>query len=333
MKNNEFDFIRDKFNNAMPDVPDTLDESVIEQKIHLKSEHKRVKFAPRANYKPIVSIAACFVLIAGVCFGFYPDDRADTFKSEDELMKIVSSLERASEPGQLGGNDNNSQQQEDGVIEASHTVAYNGYTYKIHYDENYIQRDTVNIYIADSDEVPVTVIDNIIDENADKYLGISNIYVCNDKLFANLSGYGCDTTTKVYDISNPAMPKLLLCFEQSGRYIDSRIIDGVLYIITSYIPLAGDDAIAQSSDGNSTQKVKPKNTCSFENPSMLEYVLAGAVNTESLKRTDDIKAILGACGETVYKNRCFYALEQWDSDNAIIIETDNGKIHLKNNTK
>ena len=49
-----------------------------------------------------------------------------------------------------------------------------------------------------------------------------------------IGGYFTDTSVDIFDISDRADPKLLHTLSQSGDYRESRMIDGMLYLITNY---------------------------------------------------------------------------------------------------
>ncbi|MDR0874706.1 MAG: beta-propeller domain-containing protein [Clostridiales Family XIII bacterium] len=49
-----------------------------------------------------------------------------------------------------------------------------------------------------------------------------------------VGGYFTDTSVDIYDISDKTAPVLLHSLSQSGDYRDSRMIDGILYLITNY---------------------------------------------------------------------------------------------------
>lgn len=63
---------------------------------------------------------------------------------------------------------------------------------------------------------------------------------------AYLSSAASSLKAAFYDISDPVHPKYVSQVEQSGIYVDSRLSNGVLYLISSYFvapsPLAGDPA-------------------------------------------------------------------------------------------
>lgn len=49
MRNNDFEFIKDKFENAQLDVPRSLDADIMEKKIMAKTEHKKLNSEKNIN--------------------------------------------------------------------------------------------------------------------------------------------------------------------------------------------------------------------------------------------------------------------------------------------
>ena len=84
-----YNFISDLFITAAPEVPDAISSNAIEQKIINKQIHRRIKFEPKRNYKPLLTAAACFAVLIGIItlFNFFGvnADKAETFKNEQEF--------------------------------------------------------------------------------------------------------------------------------------------------------------------------------------------------------------------------------------------------------
>lgn len=100
MRNNDLDFIKDKFKKAQPDVPSSLDEDLLKYQILSKKEHKTIKFEQKKkiNFKPILTAAACFILVFGVLLAVNPfaknEMKAENFKDYDEINTVVAGLEK-----------------------------------------------------------------------------------------------------------------------------------------------------------------------------------------------------------------------------------------------
>lgn len=91
-----YNFISDLFITAAPEVPDAISSNAIEQKIINKQIHRRIKFEPKRNYKPLLTAAACFAILIGMItlFNFFGNnaDKAETFKNEKEFNAFTADL-------------------------------------------------------------------------------------------------------------------------------------------------------------------------------------------------------------------------------------------------
>ena len=91
-----YNFISDLFITAAPEVPDAISSNAIEQKIINKQIHRRIKFEPKRNYKPLLTAAACFAVLIGIItlFNFFGvnADKAETFKNEQEFNAFTADL-------------------------------------------------------------------------------------------------------------------------------------------------------------------------------------------------------------------------------------------------
>ena len=68
---NDFDFIKDKFEKSYPATPDSLSEDAINQLLLSKQEPKVIKLKPKYNVKAIVSAAAGLLLFLGIMYAAY----------------------------------------------------------------------------------------------------------------------------------------------------------------------------------------------------------------------------------------------------------------------
>lgn len=70
--------------------------------------------------------------------------------------------------------------------------------------------------------------------NHDYYCGQAEMYLYDNSLaLLYFSKYTETTTIVIYDISDRRAPVLVKCLSQSGRYVSSRMIDGILYTISN----------------------------------------------------------------------------------------------------
>lgn len=104
-----YNFISDLFITAAPEVPDAISSNAIEQKIINKQIHRRIKFEPKRNYKPLLTAAACFAILIGMItlFNFFGNnaDKAETFKNEKEFNAFTADLGNGSSSELGAGSD------------------------------------------------------------------------------------------------------------------------------------------------------------------------------------------------------------------------------------
>ena len=143
-----FNFIKSKFDEAMPEIPLMLDERMIERKIISKEERKVIKMKTnnRKKFRAFASAAACLLLFFGLLFAVYQRNdmppvidtpaQIETFKNYDELNTMIDTLNnRAAQAKkileasnldgpQMGGGDNeaHTNSQITGVIDADTMV-------------------------------------------------------------------------------------------------------------------------------------------------------------------------------------------------------------------
>ena len=96
-----FNFIKSKFDEAMPEIPLILDERMIERKIISKEERKVIKMKTnrRKNFRVFASAAACLLLFFGLLFAVYQRNdmppvidtpaQIETFKNYDEYKQMI----------------------------------------------------------------------------------------------------------------------------------------------------------------------------------------------------------------------------------------------------
>lgn len=298
MRNNDFDFIKDKFNKAQPDIPRCLDEDLLKYQILSKKEHKMVKFEQKKkiSIKPIVSIAACFILVFGVLFSINPfnknEAKAENFKSYDELNSVVSELEKW-DNSQTGGSGSAFQNlyMEDDLNHKSAKAATDGnYIYYAYHDYcNDENKNKIYVFKATGEDTELVNIMNDVTPNDD--YTISAVFICEKSLAAIITNSD-ETITKIYDISNPNNPTLIHEIVQDGMLLNSYMIDGVVYLASFYG--VGQDSVDDFVPESENLKVEAKNIYRFENIKTANYMVVGAVDIKSGKRANDTIAVLGS---------------------------------------
>lgn len=299
MKNNDFDFIKNKFDAAMPDVPDRLDESVLKYHILTKHGHKVIKFerTKKINVKLIIA-AACFVLIFGMLatvnlFGSNAV-KAESFKSYEELNTVVADLEKLT-TNQAGGDSSifqNFYSDADLSRKSSKTATDGKYIYYAYHNYN-DSENKIYIYQAAGGDTRLANIMNDVTPSDD--YEINALFISGKNLAAVITNE-YETAVKLYDISNPENPILNKELVQDGVLINSYMLDGVAYFVSFYgVAQDGSDGFVPKSD---ELKVEPENIYRFENIRTVNYIVIGAVDVKSGKRAYDTKAILGSYSNT-----------------------------------
>ena len=158
----------------------------------------------------------------------------------------------------------------------------------------------VKIYRADHGKAePVATISQIKDQGR-----IDNIYLNGDRMVTTgyvYSGSRHKSVATFYDISDHAAPEKIGQFEQSGMLVTSRMVNGIVYLVTNeyaseqrYIPC--------TTKGDQFTKMSAEDICTFPNPDDTSYIVVSSVDLKSGKKiSSKTKAVFGATGD-VYCN-------------------------------
>lgn len=298
MKNNDFDFIKSKFERVEPNIPDNLTKDTLKQKILSKDEHKIIKFDQKKNYfKPIISAVACFILIAGISFGSNSDifstNKVLNFINYEELNSKTATLNQVSSSEGLGCNTSKAilyMEEED--VELPNTIkAYDGYIYYAYRNSSFVEgRNKIYIYKVEKENSSlVSIINNFISDEAE----VEGIFVIENK-FIVLASTETSTITKIYNIDDKANPVLISEYEQSGEYSEARMIDDKLYVVSNYAFLPeATNTIPNIKQNNEITYASSKNIAYFENVKTAQYAVISTIDINTGKLSDDIKAVLG----------------------------------------
>lgn len=297
MKNNDFEFVKNKFDNAQQDVPHSLDASVIEYKIMSREDHRRIKFdRKKPVLKPLAAAAACLVLVLGIVFASNPNfldkNRVAGFDNYEELSQKLSTLETVPQYSEMGGGICSSVTYitEEGVEYPNIVKYYNGYIFYAYLNSNeYTQRNMVYIFKEDGTSSKfAAIIDNIDSDESDEY-DIMDILAVNNRLIVNLSTQEM-THTKIYDISNCEKPSLISEFTQSGKYTASNVIDNKLFVFTKHEDA---DEIPYIEENGKKITVSSDDVVCFENVTTARYAVINCIDIEKGTQSDYLKAVLG----------------------------------------
>lgn len=339
MRNNDFDFIKDKFDCCENDLPEGLETNMIEYKILNDKKHRVIKFEQKKNYKPMLSAAACFVLIMAVVLVTainFNSGKVSTFSDYDELNAIVAPLEKIISSGGYGGPlKTHKYVQADGVENADVIKSDGEYIYYATWND--INNNSVYIYKADgNDGKPLTVINDIssdVTEEGDIY-EVNCIFVYNNRLIVNIrkrnyvlsEKYGRDLSTaitKIYDITDKSSPLLISEFEQSGEPVSVKMIGSILYVATNY-NISDDNVLPWIRKGYETAYAAPQDIAHFENALVAQYAVISAYDVEAEENAEQLKAVLGGDADIKCTKDSIYITEypQYTSEGELVQNSD-----------
>lgn len=360
MKNNDFDYIKNKFDNDGVDAPDSIDVN------RLIGDKSQLKVKTSKNIiKPLLSAVACLVILATTTYvaspvgqSQLPNSQLQTFNNYSEIEKRVTAQQNqiklfdnnaakytAMDEGDVAVAENasiaNNQHgttniQEEGVDEADIIKNDGKYIYYATYSKVLIYKGTKQITKINADK----------NENInDMYLDGNSIILITSKIVEESASAetedieddvmvdlcyvpNTDTMIKVYDITDITAPKLKNTFSQSGGYSASRKIGDRLYILsTKFITNAKDCVIYYENEGEK-KEVSPKDIAYADNMFDSNYSIISGYDLSKGTQIGKTKAIMGYSGE-VYCSK----------DNMYIVSSDYekyvcriAKIELKSNS-
>ena len=335
MKNNDFDFIKNRFDSVEPSMPDSLNKEILRQKISSNEEHKTIKFEQKKNYfKPIISAAACFILIAGIAFAANSDvfntEKISGFGNYDEVNSKITELEKESSVSEGGcGIFNTTLVKDEENVEKPDVVKTDGeYIYCAYFDvEGYTNRNKVYIYkIQDNESEFVSVIDKLASDTDGEYSDfykINTLFVYNNRLVIILDKsnpmsadkYKRDFNTtiiKIYDISDKSNPSLITEIEQSGEYNQARMISGILYLTSDYNVETNDKnyTIPWIKQNEETTYASSKNIVCFENAKTAQYAVISTIDVETGELSKGLKAVLGGSAK-IYCTKDYMCINEY----------------------
>ncbi|MGN0459220.1 MAG: beta-propeller domain-containing protein [Eubacterium sp.] len=153
--NNDFEYLKEKFDNANLQVPDGLDKKVFQK---LDSPRKKIPFVKTRAFKAIVSLAACFaVFVASFSAVKIADSERvlnnktqgsqpavmQTFGSEDELNEYVEKIIKDNKSNFAFGLGLYTNKGADSIEESAADSAYGSST-EVNHGETYLQEKDVD---------------------------------------------------------------------------------------------------------------------------------------------------------------------------------------------
>lgn len=275
---NDFDFIKNKFDNDGVAAPDSISETAIAQKLPAK-----VKLYQKPSFKKAVSLIACFILLIGIMsfalseadkpLTSYETDGAEVKSAEIKAFDHYRSIKREI-------NNYLSVEKFEDVLYGSYSMtgesATGGWDYAGSFGETYVQVDGVDeadilkndgkyiyylnehniIFIYEGKKLvtKITDFDTSQDFNGYEYgESVEDIFVLDNKLVINTTShhekvkdaypFSTDffTNSYIYDLTDITNPICLKKFTNSGDYTSSRLIGDMLYVVSNkYVLNRGD---------------------------------------------------------------------------------------------
>ena len=339
---NDKDFITSKFEGENVTAPESLNESNIKARLEQGTKAGdmiKLNKGKKRILKPVISVAACIAIVVGTFatanviqeqkieknFQSQAESGIIRFTNYDELKAFSEKMEPDSKEadGILGhfgvkslyeksesavdyeteksdevevDSHSETYKQVDGVDEADIVKTDGKYIYVLDQTDN-----SVAVYSAKNGkakQVSRKFFDSQDDNFAEMYLDGDYIYVVGDTY--------SDKREKAFvmtlNIADKKEIKVTDTYEQSGRYSTSRMSGGCVYLIsTTYFNTKKFVPFCTNENGN-YKKIPATDICAFECCQRPEYVIVGAVDTNSGKhRKTKTKAVMGGA-ENVYCN-------------------------------
>lgn len=213
--------------------------------------------------------------------------------------------------------------QEQGVMEADIAVTDGKYIYTLSTRDNKIR--TVDV----QDKTNPKVVSEI---DTEEHLYNGEFYVVGDKLVLNVSD-GSKTSVHIYDISDRTKPVLSTKFSQDGYYNTSRLIDGVLYLVSvkhNYRGIYVVDGFEWFSDdkveeilpcievNSKSSTIPASHTCVIGEPDSASFTVITALDVSEGEPINTL-SVIGSTGtiycssENLYLSRVEYSQSSYDT--------------------
>lgn len=324
MKNNDFDFLKEKFNNSQVNLPKGLETEAIKEKILLNQKHNVIKFEDNRNKNQriakITAFAACFALIIVASAIFYPKSDVNHFKSYDELNSL---LEQGA-PNEMGCYSGGAVKGLDDADEPYSVMSDGDYIYYAYSNSNYdfegqdnsYGKNIIFIYKAEGENATlINTINNVFPDDYDLY----DLYVKNGRLVVSADNYSNGLTeTKVYDVSDPSDPKIISNTEQSGSKLKSFFVGDTAYTFTLFTVTDTQNTVPVYIQNGETKTINSNDIYYFEETKSSQFIVVTAIDIQGANILKDVKAVFGGA----------YIIDCVDND-VFISENDENKNIIK----
>ncbi len=374
----DYDFVKNKFENDGIKASESLNEQSILNNLE-KREEKRIPFVKSKAFKSALSLVACVAIFAvSLSFAINKNDEKsnitdnssqthqtenkqdelETFSSLSEVKAFFKSAENSSD------NSRNEAYKGDKNADTSAycDVSSNSETYLqvANVDEaDTIKNDGKYIYTINEDSSKILIyepngnsVTKLSEISVNRSCILQEFYVYNNNLVVN--SYSNDGNEEyenilIYSLENIKKPQKIHSFSQQGFYVDSRITNGKLLLISNKYVMSNlcksdEDYLPKTKTNNIEKCVAPNNIYRGGN-SFANYLLVTQIDLQNLKKSAVTKAVAGAAS-TVYcsENYLYVAGEIYETSNqteansdvALVnekISTEIYKIDIKNDIK
>lgn len=336
---NSLDYVKQKFDSAFLEAPESLSESAIKEKLGNLPEQNATKKAKRIPLKQIISIAACFILIVttltsfnglsgkiqpitGVENGGIPS-AVSTFGSYTELNRYFHSLKKNKlyYPSDLpigcdfdgigNGLIPKTSADQNSVLESNKVMTYKNYVFYELYTELYI-------YKTDNNKIEkVNTLTLGYDNDKGETVYIEDILISENRLAVSIekrTKKAVETDLLIYDISDPENPQEINRFTQSGFYYAASMSNGTVHLVTDFRKNEK-NSIPYTINKAKKQKLDAEDIIYTDAFSNADFTVISSLNINDGEMTDSAKAILGNCAEIYFGNQNIYiANYSYDKD-------------------
>lgn len=363
----DYDFVKNKFENDGIKVPERLNEQSILNALENR-EQKRIPFVKSKAFKSAVSLVACVAIFAvSLSFAFNKNNEQsdiiqdssqtqqtknnqselETFSSASEVkafFKIAQKANGNSNGGIYKGAENSDTASFSDVSSSSET-----YLQVSNVDEaDTIKNDGKYIYTINEDSSKILIykpngdsVTKISEISAESSCIFQEFYIYNNNLVVNsCSNDGNEEYENVliFSLENIKKPQKIYSFSQQGFYVDSRITNDKLLLISNkyiYADLCkSDEDYLPKTKTNDTEKcVEPNNIYRGGNGSA-NYLLVSQIDLQNLKKSAVTKAVAGSAS-TVYcsENYLYVASKIYETSNQTEANSDVALVNEKISTE
>ncbi len=140
---------------------------------------------------------------------------------------------------------------------------------------------------------------SVMPEEENEYMHIEDIYVNGDILTA-VCRHSRETYAVIYDISQRHAPKEIRRTNQDGTYISSRMVDGILYLVTEYtVRGSSAEEVKENAIPSVDGKDMPCDCCYIVDEDSTSYIVLSAFDTKNKDSEVSSISVLGS-GFDVY---------------------------------